>query len=129
MGCAFVQPEVVRLPLSGGEYIDVKKELTAKEQRHMFAGMIRTMTAGEKVELEPENVGRTKVSAYLVAWSFTDADGKPVPVTEGAIDSLKSWRYSEIVKRIDAHEAEIEAGQKNEQDGEINSVAISPSVN
>jgi hypothetical protein len=65
--CRFVQPDVVRLPLSDGDFIDVKRELSAGEQRRMFAGMVlHGVVPGEKTLLDPERVGITKMVEYLV---------------------------------------------------------------
>jgi hypothetical protein len=102
--CRFVQPDLVRLPLSDGDYIDVKRELNAGEQRRVFSRMVRDMTPGEKLTLKADEVGRTKLSEYIVGWSFTDVDGKPVPVSDSAIDNLDTDTYAELVKAIDAHE-------------------------
>jgi hypothetical protein len=128
--CRFVQPDIVRLTLSDGDFIDVKKELNAGEQRRLFAHMMRDMVPGEKVTLIPEQVGRTKLIEYVVGWSFTDADGKPVPVSESAIDNLNTTTYAEMVKAVDDHEAAQEAKreqEKNSRDGESASSAISAS--
>lgn len=115
--CRFVQPDVVRLTLSDGDFIDVKRQLNAGEQRRLFAHMMRDMTPGEKVTLIPEQVGRTKLEAYIVGWSFADAEGKPVPVSPSAIDNLDTETYAEMVKAIDDHEAvqeqEREARKQN----------------
>lgn len=128
MADEFVQPEVVRLPLSGdGRWIDVKKELTAGESRRVFARLVRTMgtggNEGERVrtELDPEKVGLTKLAEYLVGWSFTNGDGKPVPVSESAINNLRPSTFKEITDAIDAHEektnAEREAMKKADPTG------------
>ena len=113
-------------------YIDIKKQITAGEQRLMFAGMMRDMTPGEKVVLDPKQVGRTKVSAYLIGWSLTDAEERPVPVSDSAIDNLDPETYAEIVESIDAHEAaldaEREAYRAKNHTGATGSKAISASV-
>jgi hypothetical protein len=103
--CRFVQPDVVRLSLSDGDFIDAKRELNAGEQRRVFSRMVRDMTPGEKLTLKADEVGRTKLSEYIVGWSFTDVDGKPVPVSDSAIDNLDTDTYAELVKAIDEHEA------------------------
>jgi hypothetical protein len=102
--CRFVQPDVIRLPLSDGDYIDVKKELNAGEQRRVFSRLVKAMHFSEKPEIDPEQVGLSKVVEYLVGWSFADAQGKPVPVSEAAISNLDGETYGEIVKAIDAHD-------------------------
>lgn len=100
----FVRPEVVRLALSDGRWIDVKKRLNAGESRKMFARVVTDMTPGEKPKLDPEQVGLTKLVAYLLGWSFTDDDGKPVPFSLAAIDNVDTDLYSEMIKAVDAHE-------------------------
>ena len=121
----FTKPEIVRLPLSDGQWIDVKRELTAKEARHFMAAQVKEYHAGTgRPVLDPEKVGRTKISAYLLAWSL------PVPLSEDAIDNLRPARYRELRDAIDAHEEAVEAADsKNANDGEMRSAAISPSVN
>ncbi len=59
--CRFVQPEIVRLYLAeNADYIDVKKELTAGEQRHIFSGIVKAMHLGEKTTLDPDQVGKNQ---------------------------------------------------------------------
>jgi hypothetical protein len=127
----FVEPAIVKLPLSGGRYLIVKQRLNAGESRRWFARMLRDLSPGEKLRLDPAKIGLTKLCEYLVDWSFTDPTGKPVPISEAALDNLESDLYAEIVAAVDAHEA-AEAvkreAEKNAQDGGTNSVPISPSA-
>lgn len=128
--CRFVQPSVVRLPLSDGEYIDVKQELTAGEQRRIFSGLVKEHRAGETALLDSEQVGKTKLLEYLVGWSLVGLDGHPEPVSASAIDHLDVDTYREIVQAIEAHDERVEAARaarKNGQGGEKVSPAISPS--
>jgi len=126
----FVKPQTVRLDLSDGDWIEVKKELNAGEHRRVFGRLVKDMRAGERAQLDPEQVGLTKVVEYLVAWSLEN-NGKPVEITEGAINSLDAQTFDEIVKAIDEHEtrvdAEIEA-RKNDTGGDKASSPTSPSV-
>jgi hypothetical protein len=128
--CRFVQGDVIRVPLSGGEWIDVKKELNAGEARRIFATLVKTMNVGEVTTLDPEKVGLTKVVEYVVGWSLLGTDGRPEPVSESAIDGLDQDTYREIVDAVDAHDVACEAirvARKNGQGGETASAAISPS--
>jgi hypothetical protein len=130
--CRFVQPDVVRLTLSDGDWIDVKKELNAGESRKVFTRLVKAMHFNEKAEVDPDQVGLSKVVEFLVGWSLVDAQGKPVPVSEAAINNLDSATYAEVVKVIDAHEAAGDATRealKNEKGDENKSLAISSSVN
>lgn len=107
MSCPFVQPEVTRLSLSTGDFLDVKRELNAGEYRHLFADMVRDgMRPGEPAILDPERVGLTRILAFLVGWSFTDFDGRPVPVSEAALLKCHPAVFREIAETIEAHERE-----------------------
>lgn len=131
MRCRFVQPDIVRLTLTDGDFVDVKKQLNAGEQRRLFAHMMRDMTPGEKVQLIPEQVGRTKLVEYVIGWSFVDAENKPVPVSESAIDNLDTETYQELIKAIDEHEAAQDAAREAARanpTGATGSKAISESV-
>lgn len=110
--CRFVQPDVVRLPLSDGDWIDVKKTLNAGESRNVLTRLVKTMHFNEKAEIDPAQVGLSKVVEFLVGWSFVDANGKSVPVSESAINNLDGDTYAELVKAIDAHEEASDAAQE-----------------
>jgi len=128
--CRFVQGDVVRLALSGGEWIDVKKELNAGESRRIFASLVKEMHAGQPTKLDPERVGLTKVVEYVIGWSLQGTDGRPEPVSESAIDGLDLDTYQEIVAAVDAHDLACETARlarKNDRDGESRSPATSPS--
>lgn len=103
-----------------GDWIDVKKELTAGEQREMFIGLIkdRTMHEGEKANLDPALVGVNSLLSYLLGWSFVDDDGEPVPyslitmaVEErlATILRLDPEDYQELDRAIDLHMAAMAA--------------------
>jgi hypothetical protein len=128
--CRFVQPETERLTLSDGEWIEVKRELNAGEQRHAQAGYYKDIRVGERATVDFEQYGKTKILAYLVGWSFTGFDGRPEPFDESALNQLDMDTYLEIEAALDAHEARISArreARKNGQDGAKTSPAISPS--
>jgi hypothetical protein len=111
----FVEPDLVRLPLEGGEWIEVKRELTAGEHRRMFARQIKGYDpATGKAMYDPEQVGFARVAAYLVGWSFTRG-GKAVPVSEAAIDALDQATYVAIVNAIAAHETAEETAREEKK--------------
>jgi hypothetical protein len=116
----FVRPDSVRLPIGDGHWIEVRKRLNAGESRKMFARVVKDMTAGEKAQLDPEQVGLTKLVAYVLGWSFPGLDGKPVPFSVAAMDNLDPDVYAEMIKAIDEHiEAQDAArsAEKNELAG------------
>lgn len=113
-----------------GLWIDVKKELTAGEQRGVFGRLVKDLHFGEKASLIPEQVGLSKIMAYLVGWSFPDVEGKPVPLSEDAVNNLDASTYGEIVSAIDHHEETIETARqarKNARSTERASSGISAS--
>jgi len=127
----FVQPDIVRVSLSDGDFIDIKKELNAGEQRRVFSRFVKDARSGESWSVDPEQVGLTKIVEYLIGWSFTDASGHPVEVSEGAIKALDVESFKEIKDAIDAHERQIEeerGERKKSQAGTVSSEAISASV-
>lgn len=129
--CRFVQGGIVRLPLAGGEWIDVKAELNAGEARRVFSSLVKEMHAGAPMELDPEKVGLTKVVEYVVGWSLLNYQKRPEPVSESAINGLDQDTYNDIVAAVDTHDAACEAvrtARKNGQGGAIPSPAISPSL-
>ena len=131
----FVQPDIVRIFISDGDYLDVKKQLTAGESRRIFARTAMGMTPGEKILLDPEKIGITKVFEYVVGWGgpgFVDAQGHPVDYSEDALGQLDAETFTEIIKAVDTHEETQTAAreaEKNSRDGKIASGQTSPSVN
>lgn len=130
----FVEPRVKRIPLSGEDrWIEIKEELSQREERHIWTRLVKdgVITAGEKIQLDPEQVGLTKVVEYLLDWSFVDAQGHPIPVSESSINNLKPATYKEISTLIDAHD---EANRQADEDllknrpGATGSKATSASV-
>lgn len=112
------RPEVVRLPLSDGDWLEVKKYLTAGEQRAIFRRMMRDGITGEQID--SVRVGWSKMIGYLLDWSIKDFDGKPVPIAGkseeeigAALDALDVPSFREILQAVEAHEdamtKEIEA--------------------
>lgn len=133
----FPKPESTRIPLSDGEFIDVKKRLTHGEREDMFARI-----SPNAFKVERREVRTAKVVAYLVGWSLTDGErpgeGQPVPMSPDLpestrIDTIRSLdpdTFLEIHDAIDAHEdrmAEERAEAKKKRTGMPSSDPISPS--
>ncbi len=106
--CRVVKPEVIRLPLSSGDFIDVKSQLTAGETRMVYAGMVKEQRFGEQATADPTRVGLTKIMQYLLAWSLVDLEGKPLPLTESDLLGQDMPTFLEINEAIDAHVLKME---------------------
>jgi len=128
----FVQPEPVRLTLSDGDWVEVKKRLSVGEERAAFqqiVGEVNQATGWRRPNVEM--VGIAEMVAYIVDWSFRDANDKPVKVSVDAIKQLDPATFSEIEKALEVHVAAVEAqaqASKNEKDGENKPVATLPSA-
>jgi hypothetical protein len=130
-----VKPKIVRLPLSDGRYIDVKRRLNAGEQQDMFAAMAPFLTAGEKPQLKTQAVMTAKILAYLLGWSLTD-DGAPIPMSPdlpeltrlSTIRSLDPEDFREIREAIDVHETVVEAEVAQAKNGQAGVSASSKTL-
>jgi hypothetical protein len=102
--CRVVAPEIVRLPLSDGDFLDVQKELNA----------------GQYVELLGALMDRkpfAKAIAYITGWSLVGLTGGPLPydldlpeeTRRATIAALDKATMREISAALDKHEAAEEA--------------------
>jgi len=134
MRSRFVRPETRRLELSDGDWITVKARLTAGEKRAMFARMYRVI---EKLDGTPqqipdlERVGFARLSAYLVDWSLPEFPirGVSVEALESALKNLEDDDLTELLTKLDAHEAreaEAFAALKKTTSGAVASSPTSP---
>ena len=128
MRCRFVEPAVVRLALTDGDWIEVKRDLTTGEQRTMFAAMRTRGGPGEMPVLDPAMVGSARLLAYVVAWSFRDKQDRPVPVSAGALDQLDTRTSLELREALDAHEAARERELDDEKKSLTTSTVSDPTL-
>jgi hypothetical protein len=107
----FVRPETVKIDLTDGDWLLVKRRLTAGEERHAFARILQPTSYGEPMRLDFEKTGLAKIVAYLLDWSLADDAGvvvirdQPAPVVEAALLALDPSSFAEIHTAINAHEA------------------------
>lgn len=114
-----------------GHWVDVKKHLNAGEHRRVFTRLVKDMTLGEGAKLDPDQVGMSKLAEYIVGWSLTDSNDRPVPFSEAAVRNLDAETYAELAELIDAHEeqtAKDREARKNDRAGAKPSPAISSSA-
>lgn len=136
MSCRLVRPEPVRLELEGGDWIIVRRRLSAGEERAMFA---RMRAAGATPDhIDPLQVGPARTLAYLLDWSLTDAAGLPIVIRGlepadvlAALDQQDPDYVREVAAAILAHEEQEYAArdaEKKTRNGGRPSVPISPSA-
>jgi hypothetical protein len=104
----FVVPQVVRLPLSDGDWIEVKRKLTVGEARLATSSFVGSYRGDGSRTPNLETLGMGMALAYLVDWSFVGVTDKRVPVSLDALKELDLDTYAEIDKAIEAHIASVE---------------------
>ncbi len=100
------RPETVRVELSQGDWLLLKKHLTAGEQLAMFAGMMNEGGDG----INRVRVGFNKVLTYLLDWSFEDFDGKPLAISgkserdvSAVLNGIDADAFTEVLLAVEAH--------------------------
>lgn len=132
----FVRPDTKTLHITDGDWLLVKKRLSAGEHRALFARMYLAATDG-RFHVNPLQRGIAQITAYLIDWSLTDDQGKPVVIRDKSIDdlttildSLDLESFTEIREAIEAHEEAMIAEREEEKKtrtGERPSSVTSPS--
>jgi hypothetical protein len=87
--------ETVRLPIRDGDWIEVKYELCVGDTRGPIARVLR--------EEDFQSYRVLNAKAWLVDWSLRDAQDRPLPLTEAALNSLTIETFNELYDAIDAH--------------------------
>lgn len=122
-------PATERLELTRGDFLIVKAYLTAGETRTLMRASTKptTITPGGPItapvlELDPIAASVAIVLAYLLDWSFTDADarplviaGQPPAVVRAALDHIDPDAYEEVQAAILKHDAAIRTAREQEK--------------
>jgi hypothetical protein len=120
MASRVVRPESETLRISNGDWLLVRKRLTAGENKRMVKrGSTQTETG---LRIDSIEAGTAKILAYLIDWSLKGPDGDVIPIhleseraVEAAIDSIDPASYSEILQAIEAHEGRMQAERAEEK--------------
>ena len=124
MGTRYRKQEEMRVELSEGDWLLVRKHLTAGEERDAHARVIKagTFKHGEKPELDLEHLGIAQAVSYLIDWSLTDADDKPIKIRDqpyafvaAALRNQTPESLREILEAIQAHDAAMTAEREHEK--------------
>jgi len=114
-----------RLPLSREDSLLVKRHLTAGEYREMLRASMKPLpvTAGAAtIELDPIAASEALVLAYLLDWTFADADGRPIVIADqppatvrAALAAIDGDAYLEVQRAIQDHQAATAAALEAEK--------------
>ncbi len=127
MTSRFVRPDTKTLTLANGDTLLVKRRMNHGEQRDAFLRMRSNAV----------NAVDAMIVAYLLDWSLTDDDGRPIVIrdrpadeVQASLDNLDPDDFQEIKRAIEDHETAVMAerdAEKKQQGGEKESSATSPS--
>lgn len=125
MGSRVRRPETETIAISGGDSLTVKKFLTAGEFRELVRAATKplrldaaTAASGKDLsfEIDPTESGVATVMAYLLDWTFTDFDNRPVvirdqppSVVRAALDAIDAESYMEVQRAIQEHDKSMRA--------------------
>lgn len=103
----FVEPDTVRLDLGDEQWIKVKTELTYREQKQLDAASIKQIGGlgdpDARLEVDYERVPLARMLTWIVDWSVTEGENKPVPVDMAHIEILTSGAVAKINAALDKH--------------------------
>jgi len=111
----FASGAAVKLPLSEGDWVLVRAELTYGQQRRLATVGITGVPASLAAAGERSSLGVDwaaydieRLCTWVIDWSFRDADGGPVVVSREAIESLHPDTAAEIQAALTAHIEAVE---------------------
>ena len=135
MGSRYRRQEEVRIELSEGDWLLVRKHMTAGEERDAQARVIKagSFKQGEKPELDLEHLGIAQAVSYLIDWSITDADDKPIRIRDQSYDFVAAALQNqmpesvfEILTAIQAHDAAMTAEREFQKKDRAGTIAHDP---
>lgn len=111
----FVRPDVDRLTLSDGDWIEVKRRLTVGERRGILSRAAKggVSSDGTRVHLDGAEMAFGRVEAWVLDWSFVGPDDKTVKLSPNALRNLEPETFAEIEAAIDAHEEAQDAAKNS----------------
>lgn len=132
-----VTPEPVRLRLSDGDWVDVRKRLNHGEHSRMLERLYIITPNGE-AHRDPLKWADVIVTTYLLDWSLADPAkgrldirGQPLTAIQAALDLIDPDDFAEVREAIETHAsavARVMAEKKRIRSGEAVSSTTSPSL-
>jgi len=105
----FADGSAVRLELSEGDWVLVRRELSYGQQRRLAAagltGIDQAAGGNERLRVDLAAYDLERLCTWVIDWSLRDADGDHVVVSREAIESLHPDTAGEINRALDAHVA------------------------
>jgi hypothetical protein len=131
----FASGAAVRLELSDGDWILVRQELSYGQQRRLAtAGLVGVPEVlaqtgqGRQLSVDWAAFDIARLVAWVMDWSFRDADGEPVVVSREAIEALEPATAAELNAALDRHIEGLEAKKAPAATGGARPAATSSSA-
>jgi hypothetical protein len=112
----FASGAAVKLPLSDGDWVLVRAELTYGQQRRLaMAGVtgvppaLADQTGGARLQVDWAVFENERLVTWLLDWSFRDGEGDHVVLTRERIEALHPDTAQEITAALDTHIEALEA--------------------
>ena len=129
----FASGAAVKLGLSDGDWVLVRQELSYGQQRRLasagLSGVPQALAEqgqGEALSIDLAAYALERLVAWVMDWSFRDADGDRVTVSREAIEALHPDTAAEINAALDAHIEALEGKAAKEPPGLSRPAATSP---
>lgn len=129
----FASGAAEKLPLSDGDFVLVRRELSYAQQRRLAAsglsGVPQALVEqgqGQELSVDLAAFDIEKLVTWLLDWSFTDDDGQHVVVSRQSIEALTPETAEEIHRALSAYIADADA--KKVRAGSTSSGATSSSA-
>lgn len=110
----FASGAAVRLELSDGDWVLVRRELTYGQQRRLAAAGLSGVPSalvgeGQGLTMDLAAYEIEKLATWVIDWSLRDDDGDRVDVSREAIEALHPDTAEEITRALDSHIEALEA--------------------
>ena len=112
---AFVRAfDIDRIAFGECDWVDMKRELTSRDFEEIARGAMKFRAGPGKapaIQLRstaPQTILRMMLKQAIVAWSFGDGDGNPVPITLASLASLKGSVFNRLLQELSARNPQIE---------------------
>ena len=114
-----IKPETIRVEISDGDYIVVRKELNNGQQKKLEnCGLMPPMIVDgrvvQPVDWERHDLERALV--FLTGWSLADDNGELMPIDISSLRAIDPSTFEEINHAVVTHIMEIAAAKKAARD-------------
>jgi hypothetical protein len=110
----FVRPDEITLPLTQGDTITIRRELTNGERTESFRRAMYYDWDHKEWVRDPLKSGMALVTSYLIDWTFKGEGDRVVPIKglsleelTQTLDAIPMEYFVEVLNAIQAHEAQL----------------------